>query len=86
MGVRRIHGEYLKRKSGDISNLPLADFELLFDIVLYEKARREMATLKPTSNHAYRASFLAEGKGDGHKVVPQTIEFRREGLQEWFDV
>jgi hypothetical protein len=81
-----MHGEYLKRKSGNITQLSSEEFEELFNVVLYEKARREMATLRPTSNHTYRAGFVAEGKGNGVGVTPISVEFKREGLQEWFEV
>jgi len=78
---------HLKHISGDIDKLPAGDFANLFNVVLYEKARREMESMKPSCKHTVHWRLTIEGSGD--KVVePTTIDFKRTGLrtEEYFPV
>ena len=78
--------DYLNSISGNIQDMNNEEFAKLFNIVAFEKARREMAPLRATCNYTLEWDFIVEGKPDNGAILPTQIEFRRASVQEWFQV
>jgi hypothetical protein len=73
---------HLEHISGDIKNLLIGDFANLLNVVLYEKARREMEGLRPFAAHTIKWELTVEGAPYDRVVEPTTIDFKKVSMKE----
>jgi len=74
---------HLKHLSGDIESLPVGDFANLFNVVMFEKGRREMEGLS-FCDYTLDWTVTMEGKFNGKKVEPTTVNFKKRSVRQHF--
>lgn len=84
--ITRVSKEYMERRAGNIKEMSPREFKDLFELVLWEKARRELSGFRPTHEYTMEFDCVVKSQSDGEEITPRSIEFKRRRVQEHFRV